>query len=100
CPWPAAVPAGIGLGVVGAAVTERVVLRRLDRSPRLVVTVATIGVAQLFAAGQAVTPKLLGGPVLVGAFRTPLTHLGGPVGPLFISGDDLVLAAFAPLVLA
>ncbi|HEX3828221.1 MAG TPA: ATP-binding cassette domain-containing protein [Sporichthyaceae bacterium] len=99
-PWPVAVLPGLALGLLGGAVTERVVLRRLEHSPRLVVTVATIGAAQLFAAGQAVTPKLLGGPVLVGAFRTPLSRLRWHVDPLLISGDDLLLAAVVPFVLA
>jgi ABC-type branched-subunit amino acid transport system ATPase component/ABC-type branched-subunit amino acid transport system permease subunit len=99
-PWLAAVPAGLVVGLAGGAVTERIVMRRLEHSPRLVVTVATIGAAQLFAAGQAFTPKLLGGPVLVGSFRTPLSRVGWHVAPLLISGDDLLLAGLAPIVLA
>jgi ABC-type branched-subunit amino acid transport system ATPase component/ABC-type branched-subunit amino acid transport system permease subunit len=99
-PWAVAVWPGLVLGLLGGAVVERVVLRRLENSPRLVVTVATIGLAQLFAAGQAVTPKLLGGPVLVGAFRTPLSRLSWHVDPLLISGNDLLLAAVVPFVLA
>ncbi|HEX3611672.1 MAG TPA: ATP-binding cassette domain-containing protein [Sporichthyaceae bacterium] len=98
-PWLIAILPGLGLGLLGGAVVERVVLRRLEHSPRLVVTVATIGLAQLFAAGQAVAPKMLGGPVLVGAFRTPLTRLRLHVNPLLISGDDLLLAAVVPFVL-
>src|ERR1700709_637644 len=92
-PWLVAIWAGSALGLLGGALVERVVMRRLEHSPRLVVTVATIGIAQLFAAGQAVTPKLLDGPVLVGAFRTPLSHLTLHVDPLLISGNELLLAA-------
>jgi ABC-type branched-subunit amino acid transport system ATPase component/ABC-type branched-subunit amino acid transport system permease subunit len=99
-PWPVAILPGIALGLASGAVVERVVMRRLEHSPRLVVTVATIGLAQLFAAGQAATPHLLGGPVLVGAFRTPLSHLSWHVDPLLISGNDLLLAAVVPFVLA
>ncbi len=98
-PWLVAVWPGLLLGLVGGGLVERVVLRRLEASPRLVVTVATIGLAQLFAAGQAVTPKLLGGPVLVGAFATPLSRLRWHVDPLLISGNDLLLAAVVPFVL-
>ncbi|HUR08910.1 MAG TPA: hypothetical protein VM347_40660, partial [Nonomuraea sp.] len=72
-PWPVAIVPGIAVGLFCGALVERVVMRRLDRSPRLVVTVATIGLAQLFAAGQAATPSLLNGPVLVGSFKTPLS---------------------------
>ncbi|HEY2834415.1 MAG TPA: ATP-binding cassette domain-containing protein [Sporichthyaceae bacterium] len=99
-PWPVAILPGIALGLLSGAVVERLVMRRLEHSPRLVVTVATIGLAQLFAAGQAATPHLMGGPVLVGAFRTPLSHLTWHVDPLLISGNDLLLAAVVPFVLA
>jgi ABC-type branched-subunit amino acid transport system ATPase component/ABC-type branched-subunit amino acid transport system permease subunit len=98
-PWLVAIWPGIALGLLGGAVVERLVMRRLEHSPRLVVTVATIGIAQLFAAGQAATPHLLGGPVLVGAFKTPLSHLTWHVDPLLISGNDLLLAAVVPFVL-
>jgi len=99
-PWLVAIWPGIALGLLGGALVERVVMRRLEHSPRLVVTVATIGIAQLFAAGEAATPHLLGGPVLAGAFRTPLSHLSWHVDPLLISGNDLLLAAVVPFVLA
>ena len=75
-------------------------MRRLDRSPRLVVTVATIGLAQLFAAGQAATPSLMNGPVLVGSFsRTPLSDYTWDVDPLLISGNDFALVFVVPFVL-
>ncbi|HVE27550.1 MAG TPA: ATP-binding cassette domain-containing protein, partial [Sporichthya sp.] len=99
-PWPLAIIPGIAIGLFSGALVERVVMRRLDRSPRLVVTVATIGIAQLFAAGQAATPKAMGGPVLVGSFKTPLSDITWDVDPLLISGNDLVLVVVVPFVLA
>ncbi|MGQ0463717.1 MAG: ATP-binding cassette domain-containing protein [Sporichthyaceae bacterium] len=98
-PWPVAVLIGVAFGLFVGALIERTVLRRLDRSPRLVVTVATIGLAQLCAAGQAVLPKLLDGPAVVGSFRTPLSEVTLDVDPLLISGNDLALVVVVPFVL-
>ncbi|HUR74051.1 MAG TPA: ATP-binding cassette domain-containing protein [Sporichthya sp.] len=98
--WPVAIIPGIAVGLICGALVERVVLRRLERSPRLVVTVATIGLAQLFAAGQAVTPKLMNGPVLVGSFETPLSKYTWDVNPLLISGNDFALVFVVPFLLA
>ena len=74
-PWPVAIALGVVTGLLAGALIERVVLRRLDKSPRLVVTVATIGLAQLCAAGQAALPTLLDGPAVIGSFRTPLSDV-------------------------
>ena len=98
-PWPVAVLPGLAVGLAAGALVERTVLRRLERSPRLVVTVATIGLAQLFAAAQAGLPVLLGVPPLVGAFRTPLSDISLDVDPLIISGNDLALVLVVPFVL-
>ena len=98
-PWPIALIPGIAVGLLCGALVERLVMRRLDRSPRLVVTVATIGLAQLFAAGQAATPALLDGPVLVGSFPTPLSEYTWDVDPLLISGNDFALVFVVPFVL-
>jgi hypothetical protein len=71
-PWPVAVLPGVRLGLLGGAPVERVVLRRLEHSPRLVATVATIGPAQLFAPEQA-------RPRPYGRNRAPFgQHGGGP----------------------
>ena len=99
-PWLIAIWPGIAVGLLCGALVERVVLRRLDRSPRLVVTVATIGLAQLFAAGQAATPSLMDGPVLVGSFSTPLSDYTWDVSPLLISGNDFALVFVVPFILA
>lgn len=98
-PWFVAVIPGLLLGLGVGALTERIVLRRLEKSPRLVVTVATIGLAQLLAGLQAALPVLLGGPVLVGAFRTPLSSIKFTIEPLVISGNDLALLIVVPVVL-
>ncbi|HEV3497728.1 MAG TPA: hypothetical protein VHA34_15395, partial [Actinomycetes bacterium] len=41
--WPAAAVAGVLVGVLLGAASERLIIRRFQSSPRLVLTVATIG---------------------------------------------------------
>src|SRR5205823_293015 len=50
----AGLTAAIGLG----AFTEFALIRRFAKAPRLILTVATIGIQELFAAGQLALPKL------------------------------------------
>jgi branched-chain amino acid transport system permease protein len=47
-PYVLAVLAGLAVAALAALLAERVVIRRLFTAPRLIVTVATIGVAQFF----------------------------------------------------
>jgi ABC-type branched-subunit amino acid transport system ATPase component/ABC-type branched-subunit amino acid transport system permease subunit len=52
-PYPLALPVALAIGMGLAFLVERVVVRRLSNVPRLLITVATIGVAQLvFVLGQ------------------------------------------------
>lgn len=48
-PWLLAVPLSIAVAVAMAAGTEMLVVRRLSRAPRLIATVATIGITQVLA---------------------------------------------------
>jgi ABC-type branched-subunit amino acid transport system ATPase component/ABC-type branched-subunit amino acid transport system permease subunit len=60
---------GLGVGVVAAIISgigiDAIVIRRLRTSPRLVVAVATIGLAQLFAIMGLLTPRLWDAVALV-----------------------------------
>jgi ABC-type branched-subunit amino acid transport system ATPase component/branched-subunit amino acid ABC-type transport system permease component len=55
--WPAA-GAGLAAALALGAATEFFVIRRFAKAPRLILTVATIGLSELFAAGQLALPKL------------------------------------------
>ena len=60
---------GLGVGLVVAVLSgigvDAIVIRRLRSSPRLIVTVATIGLAQLFAILGLLAPRLWGHVALV-----------------------------------
>jgi branched-chain amino acid transport system permease protein len=90
----------LAIGLVAApvvgAVVELAVVRRFFRSPRLILTVATIGLAQLLAFCSLMLPRLWG--------EDPLnTRIDGPiswraeVAPLVFDGDYLVAWVLGPL---
>jgi ABC-type branched-subunit amino acid transport system ATPase component/ABC-type branched-subunit amino acid transport system permease subunit len=49
---------GLATALALGAVTERFVIRRFAKAPRLILTVATIGLQQVFAAGELGLPRL------------------------------------------
>jgi len=55
--WPAVI-AGLAAALILGAATEFLVIRRFAKAPRLILTVATIGLSELFAAGQLALPRL------------------------------------------
>jgi branched-chain amino acid transport system permease protein len=86
---------GIGLG----ALIEITVIRRFARSSRLVLTVATIGLAQLLGAIGLVVLIRLGATGLIGDIRTPLSS-SWFVRPYPVRGDHILMLGIAPIVLA
>jgi branched-chain amino acid transport system permease protein len=63
---------GVALGLVLGGIVEFLVIRRFARSSRLVLTVATIGLAQVLGGMELLLPQLFhahGGPL--GGFRSP-----------------------------
>jgi ABC-type branched-subunit amino acid transport system ATPase component/ABC-type branched-subunit amino acid transport system permease subunit len=99
-PWAAALAIGIGLGMVVGALVERLVIRRFVRSPRLVLTVATIGLAQVFAALMLFLPGWFNLPAVIPRFDTPLTDSYVTLGNQPFDGNDFLLVGLIPLILA
>src|SRR4051812_7621782 len=81
-------------GAVGWAV-ERGVIRRLFEAPRVIVTVATIGVAQLLLFLQFELPQ----PSHFTSFPTPL-HTSWKVVGVVVRGEHLVILIVVPLLTA
>ncbi|WP_419850049.1 ABC transporter permease subunit [Candidatus Poriferisocius sp.] len=95
-PFWIAVLAAIAVGVLFAAVMEVGVVRRLFTAPRVILLVATIGMAQLAQGILLAYPDVGGGigtryPVIV---DTTLTDVAG----LFVTGPQLSTLIVAPLV--
>jgi len=97
--WAQAAVAGIAAGVVVGALVERLIIRRFTHSPRLVLTVATIGLAQLLAGIAIYLPGWLGSSDVLPKITTPLSDHKFTVDPQVFTGDDLLLVAVVPLVL-
>jgi ABC-type branched-subunit amino acid transport system ATPase component/ABC-type branched-subunit amino acid transport system permease subunit len=97
--WPAAVAVGLVTGALVGGLTELLVIRRFANSSRLILTVATIGLAQIFGGIQLLLPKWIGGPSLVGGFSTALSKHGLNVGPVLFTGNDLVVVIAVPVAI-
>lgn len=91
-----ALPCGIAASALLGALTELLVIRRFFNASRLVVTVATIGVAGAMSAIAGYVPDMLGDSNFVpGQPSTPLTRLHWQVSPVVFTGDDLLLVVVA-----
>jgi len=96
-PWLVALPIGLTLGAVLGAVIDIAVIERFRRAPRLIATVATIGLAEILAgSGQALA-------IAIGGAQTG--HAGSSLGlhlsvfPVLFDGNYLLAALAAPAVL-
>ncbi|HVS67542.1 MAG TPA: ATP-binding cassette domain-containing protein [Mycobacteriales bacterium] len=97
--WPAAVAAGLVSGALLGGLTEVLIIRRFANSSRLILTVATIGLAQVLGGIQLKLPEWMGGPSLVGGFPTALSKHTLNVGPVLFNGNDLVTVIAVPIVI-
>ena len=92
----------LAVGLAGAlllgAVVELAVIRRFFRSPRLILTVATIGLSQLLAVAALALPALWGRQLTATQVRVPWT-LHFTIDPIVFSADHVVALVVAPLCL-
>jgi ABC-type branched-subunit amino acid transport system ATPase component/ABC-type branched-subunit amino acid transport system permease subunit len=95
--------AGMLLGLLAAlltgVVTHELVVRRLFRAPRLILTVATIGVAQLVAAGEIYLPTVYQQLRPLDSFHTNLP-MSFRLGPIFFGSDHILVLLVVPVMLA
>lgn len=101
-PYAVAVLCAVGGGLLIGGLVEILVIRRFAQAPRLVLTVATIGLAQVLGGLELALPKALFGldAYILGAFETPLSSTTFEVGPVIITGDHLLVVAVVPVVVA
>ena len=94
-------PVVIGGGALLGGAVEVLVVRRFRTAPRLILTVATIGISLLllvleFQAQTSITGEL----VTSSEFRTPFSRFGFDVSPLRFTGDFVVAAVVTAVVAA
>ena len=93
-----AVLVGVAVGVATGAAVDVLVVRRFARSSRLVLTVGTIGLAQILGAIGLIIGVALGTEALIGNIDTPLSA-SFFIRPYPIRGDHLLMIGCAPVVL-
>ena len=71
-PFFLAMAIGLVTAVLFGAVTEFVFVRRFANAPRLILTVATLGIAQIFVGGELALPRLWGRDITPQIHGTPL----------------------------
>jgi branched-chain amino acid transport system permease protein len=99
----AAFAMGVLVAAAVGAAADRLVIQRFFWAPRLVLTVATIGLAQILSGIEMTLPSMFGGggPLggLSGGFKTPLS-VSFSVSPLLFSGAHVQVLVVVPVVLA
>lgn len=103
--WPYPIAVIVGLVAAGAvgAIVERTVIQRLFNASRLVLLVATIGVAQILFVGTLIGPLKLDTGLVARRGGYPVPFKGhweiGPV-PIIIQSSQLLTLVVAPLIAA
>ncbi|MHB8463871.1 MAG: ABC transporter permease [Acidimicrobiales bacterium] len=100
-PYLVALPIAIVAALIGGFVVEVVIVRRLARAPRLVLSVATIGLSLVLASIQFYLPRWLGSHNLVDTYapKTPFSRLEFTIKPVVFHGDAIVIVVGAAAVL-
>src|SRR4051812_23121155 len=94
--WIAAV-IGLVVGTLAGAIVELVVIRRLFTAPRVIVLVATIGVAELCQAVTRALPDYRTGSLQV-AFPSPITSEWHPGAGITLTGAQLLSLIVVPII--
>jgi len=89
---------GLLAAVLLGSIVELAVIRRFFNAPRLILTVATIGLSQLLAVGALFIPAIWGERPSSSQLHVPFT-VRFTIDPLVFSADHLVALIVAPLAL-
>ena len=100
-PYLLAFGIALGSGLVAGMLVELLVVRRFAKASRLVLSVATIGIALIFAAVQLFLPKWVGGNFIVNPSppKTPFSSLHFNVGHEIFDGNSLVVLFWVAVVI-
>ena len=95
---------GLATGLVASllltATVEILVVRRFRRSPRLILTVATIGLSQLLVVLSLLIPRIWGQTPIASATVSFPWHASWHVGPVVFTADHLVAVIVSVACLA
>lgn len=97
--WFVAVPAGLVVAALLGIVVELAVIRRFRKAPRLLLTVATIGLAQVLGGIAIALPRLFGEMVLAPRIDPPF-HLRFNIGSTVFTESEVLALVAVPVVVA
>jgi branched-chain amino acid transport system permease protein len=89
---------GLAAAIVLGAVVELLIIRRFTRAPRLILTVATIGLSQLLTVVSIVLPRLFDVQILDESLNVPWTVRISD-GPPALTGDHLMALVAVPVII-
>lgn len=98
-PWLLGLVAGLGAALLTGLLADVLVIRRFHRSPRLILTVATIGLSQVLAFASLALPDLWGEVPAIRSLPAPFTWTMD-VGGVVFDANDLIALLAAPILLA
>ena len=94
-----ALTAGLGSALVLGGLVELVVIRRFFKAPRLLLSVATIGLSQILAAGAVLLPSAWHKRLLAPKIDPPF-HLVFTIRPVIFNANDVIAIVAIPLITA
>lgn len=98
--WWASITVACFTGAFVGGLVEVLVIRRFSGSSRLILTVATIGLAQLLGGIELLIPRFFdSGGLVLGGFETPIQRFTVSLDPVLVTGDHMLIVAVVPLVL-
>ena len=98
-PYLVALGVGLGAAIVLGFLVQKLFILRFSRSPRLILTVATIGIAQLLAALALFMPGWFGFEGLGAPQITPPFDITANLGGVVFDNNDLMVFFLVPLLL-
>jgi branched-chain amino acid transport system permease protein len=99
-PYFVAFGIAIVTAVLTGAIVEMLIVRRFSKAPRLILSIATIGVAIVFGAIEFYLPKWIGGTFAIdhNPPKTPFSNFHFTIKPVVFTGNALVIVLGAAIV--
>ncbi|MCU1356691.1 MAG: ABC-type branched-chain amino acid transport system, permease component [Acidimicrobiales bacterium] len=98
-PYVVGALAGLAIALVLGALIELLIIRRFSRAPRLLLTVATIGLSQLMIVCGVLLPRWWGKTLFVDQVIPEPFHAHIEIGSVNFSGHEVLAVIVAPLLL-
>lgn len=93
-----AVPVGLIAAAGAGALVDLIVIRRFFWAPRLILTLATIGLAQILGGIELGIPVAFGGTLFGAGFDTPLSF-SFTIDPIQFNGNHVMIMIVAPIAI-